>query len=203
MHKEPAPLPFYEILVIPVEYRCNMRCKYCYLPYEGQKNITFQQIRHVVDNFQGSKIGLSGGEPTLREDLVEIIKYIESKGKKAVLLTDGLKLADRDYLRTLKEANISFIFFGFNGFSGKADANLYNMPDSTKIKLKALKNLQEEKIETILSATIAQGINDDQIFPLIKYSALNSDFIVQLRLRSVTDVGRHASETGFFHMSPQ
>jgi uncharacterized radical SAM superfamily Fe-S cluster-containing enzyme len=199
MHKEPDPDPTYQILVIPVEYRCNMRCKYCYLPYEGQKNISFERIKEIVDNFGGPTIGLSGGEPTLREDLPEILEYIAGSGKTAVLLTNGLKLVDMDYLRRLKNAGLEIIFFGFNGFTDKSDTNIYNMPDSTKTKLKALENVREEKIRTVLSATIAKGTNDDQILPLFEYSARNSDFIFQLRFRSVTNVGRHGDEQGLFN----
>ena len=198
MHKEPDPDPAYQILVIPIEYRCNMRCKYCYLPYEGQKNISFEKVRKIVDNFKGHTIGLSGGEPTLREDLPQILEYIAGKGKQSALVTNGLKLVDMDYLRALKRAGLGIIFFGFNGFTDKSDANIYNMPDSTKTKLKALENLQKEKIRTVISATIAMGTNDDQILPLFEYSARNSDFVFQLRLRSVTNVGRHGDEQGLF-----
>ncbi len=56
-------------------------------------------------------VTFTGGEPTLREDLPELIAYAEAKGMVSGLLTDGLKLADRDYLNTLLQTGLDHILF--------------------------------------------------------------------------------------------
>jgi hypothetical protein len=54
-------------------------------------------------------ITFTGGEPTLREDLVDLIRHAEATGQVCGLLTDGLKLADRDYLNGLLMSGLDHI----------------------------------------------------------------------------------------------
>lgn len=56
-------------------------------------------------------VTFTGGEPTLRDDLPELITYAEAKGMVSGLLTGGLKLADRDYLNTLLQTGLDHILF--------------------------------------------------------------------------------------------
>lgn len=56
-------------------------------------------------------VTFTGGEPTLCEDLPELITYAEAKGMVSGLLTGGLKLADRDYLNTLLQTGLDHILF--------------------------------------------------------------------------------------------
>ncbi|MEZ0395963.1 MAG: radical SAM protein [Anaerolineales bacterium] len=56
-------------------------------------------------------VTFTGGEPTLRDDLPELIAYAEGRGMVAGLLTDGLKLADRGYLQTLLQTGLDHILF--------------------------------------------------------------------------------------------
>jgi len=56
-------------------------------------------------------VTFTGGEPTLRSDLAELIAYAEGKGMVTGLLTDGLKLADKDYLHTLLQTGLDHILF--------------------------------------------------------------------------------------------
>jgi MoaA/NifB/PqqE/SkfB family radical SAM enzyme len=52
---------------------------------------------------------LTGGEPTLREDLVDIVQYAEDHGQVTGLLTDGIKLADANYLNSILQAGLDHI----------------------------------------------------------------------------------------------
>jgi hypothetical protein len=54
-------------------------------------------------------VTFTGGEATLREDLVELIRHAEALGQVCGLLTDGLKLADRDYLDQLLQSGLDHI----------------------------------------------------------------------------------------------
>ena len=56
-------------------------------------------------------VTFTGGEPTLRDDLPELIAYAEAKGMVSGLLSDGLKLADKDYLNTLLMTGLDHLLF--------------------------------------------------------------------------------------------
>jgi hypothetical protein len=57
---------------------------------------------------------LTGGEPTLREDLPELISHTESNGQVVGLLTDGIKFTDGGYLNTLLQTGLDHIMFSVN-----------------------------------------------------------------------------------------
>ena len=59
-------------------------------------------------------IVLTGGEPTLRNDLTELIAHIESNGQVVGLLSDGLKLADDDYLQSLLQTGLDHMMMTLN-----------------------------------------------------------------------------------------
>lgn len=56
-------------------------------------------------------VTFTGGEPTLRDDLPELIAHAEKNGQVSGLLTDGLKLADKDYLHALLQTGLDHILF--------------------------------------------------------------------------------------------
>jgi hypothetical protein len=74
-------------------------------------------IPHVV---------FTGGEPTLRPDLAELIAYTESKGLVSGLLTDGLKLADPTYLNELLQTGLDHLMFNLQPDNPAAWAALTN-----------------------------------------------------------------------------
>jgi len=137
-------------------------------------------------------IAFSGGEPTLREDLFELVKFVadEYPLKSTALMTNGLKLADPNYVKKIKESSLIRVIFSFNGFSDK-DYEETNNAKILDIKLKALKNLKEFKVSTSISSTILRGINEKEIKPIVEYVMDNLDFISELRFRGCAKVGRY------------
>lgn len=108
---EPLIGPKYALL--KVTNRCNSGCFYCnHSIYSttrlSQNDPTTDQIKKVVDevaSIGAVSINLTGGEPLLRRDLPEIVRYVYTKKLVSVLLTNGLILADR--WRQLAESRLS------------------------------------------------------------------------------------------------
>ena len=88
-------------------------------------------IPHVV---------FTGGEPTLRPDLPELIAYTEKIGMVCGLLTDGLRLAERDYLHQVLQAGLDYVML------------LLDPPNETSWE--ALRDLLVEDISTTVHITI-------------------------------------------------
>lgn len=175
-------------IVIPVTFRCNLNCKWCYLP-DRITEISSDSIRAIIDNCRHRYIVFSGGEPTLRDDLFELIAYVRRYSKRfIVLLTNGIKLANIDYIKRLKEAGLQYVIISFNGFSNEIYRYL-NDNDLLELKLKALQNLKKLKLWTILSMTLAKGLNEDEFYNVYRYGIRNIDFIRQIRLRNFSEIG--------------
>jgi MoaA/NifB/PqqE/SkfB family radical SAM enzyme len=69
---------------------------------------------HSTRHGQNPHILLTGGEPTKREDLLELITHAESNGQVTGLLTRGYKLSNSDYLDALLQTGLDHLLYVFN-----------------------------------------------------------------------------------------
>jgi len=110
-------------------YRCNLACEHCYLDAGGQplvddpafsdrSELTTAQCLKVVDDIAAfapeAVTILTGGEPLLRRDILEIIRYASSKALFVVVGTNGVKITPTLAALLLKE--------GVRGLSLSLDA---------------------------------------------------------------------------------
>lgn len=83
---------FYAGLIIDVTYRCNLRCKWCF-QHLGNEDVNKERIYTLAKSMPpGHNIILSGGEPTVRDDLEEIVETLVSMGYVANVITNGFKI---------------------------------------------------------------------------------------------------------------
>lgn len=111
---------------------CNLRCKYCYEKNKSNKEISFENIKLLIDNeikgnSSNSFITFYGGEPLLKKDLIYYtIDYIKSKKCKTkfnyAMTTNGT-LLDKDFIEYIKKNNFSFISYSFDGRKETQDLN--------------------------------------------------------------------------------
>ncbi len=179
----------YKKIVYDITGRCNLNCPICYRDNKIYcREPSLEEIKKFASAFSDKLILLSGGEPTVREDLPEIIKIFSDKTK-VILSTNGIMLADFDYLKLLKKNGLEFVLFAFNGFDDDV-YKLINGKQLLSIKNKALENLKKLKINTFLSFLLVKEVNESQIMKSLEYYIENRDFIRELRIRSMAYVGR-------------
>ena len=94
-------------------FRCQNNCIHCYAggPHETSE-LSMAQWKEVIDKL--SSIGVfiltfTGGEPTLREDLPELLLYAQNKGMVTGLISNGRRLKDKAYVETLEKAGLDFV----------------------------------------------------------------------------------------------
>ena len=106
-------------MVLELTRRCNNRCLYCYTVWGDQQTgypnyngneLTTDEIKQAIiklqEEFPLEFIGISGGEPTLREDLPEILSFISERGLQAIIITNGTLLNDQLIKATIHEKNV-------------------------------------------------------------------------------------------------
>jgi len=96
-------------------YKLPPKTKAEYAPTKRvDRELTTEEWGQILDTAwqQGvPHVTFTGGEPTLREDLPDLIAYAEKNGQVCGLLTDGLKLAEKSYLHTLLNTGLDHLLF--------------------------------------------------------------------------------------------
>jgi uncharacterized radical SAM superfamily Fe-S cluster-containing enzyme len=104
-------------LDLALTYRCNNDCAHCYnvqhaAPGTNPHELTTADWKRVLDKAWDlgiPHIVFTGGEPTLRDDLPELIAHAESNGQIAGLNTNARRLADERFLARLLEAGLDHV----------------------------------------------------------------------------------------------
>lgn len=182
--------------LIEVTQRCNLRCKFCFASSGGQhEDINMQKIefmyRSILNSSGICNIQISGGEPTVRDDLPEIIKLGSKLGFKFIQLnTNGIRIAkDSDYVKKLKEAGLSSVFLQFDGTDNKIYENLRGA-DLLDYKIKAIENCGKYDIGVILVPTLVYGVNSDNIGDIIDFALKRIPVVRGVHFQPVSYFGR-------------
>ena len=98
---------------LAITYRCNNNCTHCYNARPRQfPELTTDQWKQILDRLWDIAIPhiiFTGGEPTMRSDLPELIAYAEHKGQITGLNTNGSRLKDQTFLQTLVDAGLDHV----------------------------------------------------------------------------------------------
>jgi molybdenum cofactor biosynthesis enzyme MoaA len=172
-----------------VSSRCNLKCPLCYYPKgDRKKEISVERCEQIAKSHRGCLFLLAGREPTLREDLTDIIRAIKPYGP-VMLLTHGLNLAKNRCLDNLLAAGLDGVILSFNGVTDKP-YEVLNGRKCLKEKWEAFELLKKRRVPTVISMTVTPGVNDDQIGDVLRLCQLNTDFIKELRIRAARTLGR-------------
>lgn len=182
-----------EYLRISITDRCNFRCIYC-MPEEGVEFIehdeilTFDEIvricRLAVD-LGITKIKITGGEPLVRRDCVDLIRKIKAiPGIEEVTMTTNGLLLGR-HLEELAEIGIDGINISLDAVE-RERFRAITRSDQAEAVLDAIRKSVASGIKTKVNALIMPGINEDQILPLAE---LTRDIGVHVRYIEVMPIG--------------
>lgn len=150
--------------IVRMTENCNLACPICLAKAntEDTPDMDLTGLEKLLSERRGIKVDLMAAEPTLREDLVDWIKKVKAAGSIAALHTNGLKLADLDYARTIKAAGVDEVFLQFDGMDDKANKALRGRP-LIKARMQTLKNMRDLDIATSLIVVIARDLNEPQV----------------------------------------
>lgn len=189
------------LAIIDVSNRCNLRCPVCFATagttgyvYEPSKKEIWEMLENLRRNdpVPATALQYSGGEPTIREDLLDLIRMAKEVGFRHVEVnTNGLRLAQSvDYCRGLMEAGLSTVYLQFDGVT----SDVYQFTrgcDLLDIKLKAIENCRKAGVDSIvLVVTLVKGVNDHQIGDIIRFAIQNFDVVRCVNVQPVSLCGR-------------
>lgn len=179
---------------LDVTNRCNMRCPICIATIHGMGfdfNPPLEYFEKVFAALARMRprpvVQLFGGEPTVRNDLLEIIQIGRKHGLHPHVTTNGVRLADEAYCRKLCEAGVP-LRFAFDGHSREIYERLRNNGPAYDKKLKGLENLRKHsRRKHTMIACAARGVNDRHMADLIQYCHDNRQLVSDLGIIPLTE----------------
>lgn len=199
--------------LVEVTMRCDMACPVCYAE-AGTQSGTLSGMRTNVAQVDfapadppleavaaqldllrtvsgGCNVQISGGEPTMREDLPQILTLARQYGFGLVQLnTNGLRLAaEAGYARRLRAAGLDSIYLQWDGARESAFTALRGRP-CLEQKRHALMHCAEAGLGIVLVATVVRGVNDDQLGEILRQALAAGPAVRGLHLQPAAWFGR-------------
>jgi uncharacterized radical SAM superfamily Fe-S cluster-containing enzyme len=189
------------LAIIDVTNRCNLTCPVCFANAAAAGYVyepTQEQVVGMLENLRATKpvpataLQFSGGEPTIRNDLFDLIRKAKEVGFRHVEVnTNGVRISkDVEYAKKLKEAGVSTVYLQFDGLTPDVYKFIRGL-DLLDIKMKALENLRQAGFNSVvLVVTLVKGVNDSQLGDIINFAAKNFDVIRCINVQPVSLCGR-------------
>lgn len=148
-------------LTVISTYRCNSKCQMCYIwqnPTDPKEEVSLETLRKLPGGFDN--INVSGGEPTLRKDLAEMIDILYPKGRIIEISSNGLN-ADKILPIIKKYSNIK-VRFSLEG-DELTNNRIRGEQDGYKKKVEGLKKLKAAGGTDLGFAFVIQDENAEQL----------------------------------------
>ncbi len=183
------------LLNVAVTNRCELRCWYCFF-YAVKAGYVYEpSLEHIRFMLREAKrmlprgaiaVQFTGGEPLLRDDIVEIVRVAREEGYEHVQVnTEGIRLAfDPELAVKLRQAGTNTVYMSFDGVTPHTNPkNHWEVPY-------ALENLRKAGLGVVLVPTVIRGYNLHEVGAIIRFGVKHSDIVRGVNMQPVSIVGR-------------
>ena len=182
---------------------CNLACPLCYadaggaaLPPDPPRATVSKQLRRLLEASGKCNVQLSGGEPTLREDLPDIVREAKALGFPLVQVNTNGVLLGRDpaLAERLAAAGLDSVYLQWDSLKPERLAALRGrrVPDLLDLKERAVDHCARAGLGVVFVATVVAGVNDGELGDLLR-DAVRRGPVVR---------GLHVQPASFFGRSP-
>lgn len=157
-------------LRVSVTKRCNLNCSYCGAKNEASEELTPAQLEKIVRAFARNgitKVRLTGGEPLVRRDIVEIAQRLAGIDgiKKLAVTTNGIFL--KRYAAELKRAGVTAVNISLDTTDREQFRSITGYDGLDKVFV-GIDECERAGLSPIrLNAVLTKGKNEDQAESLI------------------------------------
>lgn len=162
----PFHLPDNEIRVLwEITSRCNMKCKHCLyyndnVPNTGRQDLDYGNVKSIIENISKdgrvSSIWISGGEPLVRDDIVNVCSEISKHNITPSISTNGYLLT-KELIQQLWDAGVRYIHLSIDGSTASTHDTLRQTPGAFARLLNGLKILASSPITTGASFMVTEN----------------------------------------------
>ncbi len=143
---------------LAITYRCNNDCAHCYNARErNYPELTTEQWRRIIDKLW--EIGIphvvfTGGEPTLRKDLPELIAHAEQNGQISGINTNGRRLKDPLYVESLVNAGLDHVQITLESHDPAIHDNMVAAQGAWQDTVQGIKNVLQTRLFVMTNSTL-------------------------------------------------
>ena len=190
------------LVVLEVTNQCNLKCPVCFA--SANEKYRFHPDMAVIENMYQTMlefvnhpicVQVSGGEPTIRDDLPEIIALGKRMGIDHIEVnTNGIRFAeDIEFLRKVKEAGCDSLYFSFDGvtpevYVAKSGRDLFDL------KVKAIDNCAKVGIGVTLVTVVSPNFNLDQVGRIVQFAKSKIPTVKGIHFQPIAYFGRYPLE---------
>jgi 7,8-dihydro-6-hydroxymethylpterin dimethyltransferase len=190
--------------IIEVNTACNLDCPICFAesgtgPQEHGYSLSLEQVEVMLDAFvraegEPEAIQLSGGEPSIHPQILEMLGAAKRRGIPLVMLnTNGIRLArDPRFAPALTELGVH-IYLQFDGFDDATQLRIRGRL-LTAEKVKALERCAEAGLSVSLAAAVERGVNEHQVGEIIRFG-IGHPAVTGVFFQPVTHSGRFLADS--------
>ena len=194
--------------IIEVNTACNLDCPICFAdsgtgPQEHGYSLTLEQVESMLDVFVRAERTpeaqqLSGGEPSIHPQILEMLAAAKRRGIALVMLnTNGIRLArDRRFAPALAELGVH-VYLQFDGFEERTQVAIRGRL-LTSEKLRALERCAEAGVSVSLAAAVERGVNEHELGAIIRFG-IEHPAVTGVFLQPVTHSGRFRPDSDPLH----
>lgn len=193
------------LAVVEVTQDCNLSCSYCFASSgPGGKQKSAAEVRELLETVREESgtvpVQLSGGEPTVRGDLPELVDEATEMGFDHVQInTNGVRIAEEDgYAEALAEAGATAVYLQFDGLEAETYESIREV-NLAETKQEAIAACAAADLSVVLVPTVVPGVNDHEMGQIVEF-ALDTAIVESVNFQPVAHFGRVAEHGDRFSL---
>lgn len=183
--------------LIEITSACNLNCPVCFADSgsgdDNEQSLAELEniLKQIMVKTGGCNLQISGGEPTMRDDLPEIVSLAVKCGFQFIQLnTNGIKLAkDSMCCKELAEAGLSSVFLQFDGLDDAIYKELRGR-ELLATKLRAIENISDANIGIVLVPTLKPDLNLDHVWDIVQFGLSRQPHVRGVHFQPMSYFGR-------------
>jgi radical SAM protein with 4Fe4S-binding SPASM domain len=191
-----SPEPSLRYLELQITKKCNLRCKHCYIGPPADTELSLQDIKRTLDEFQeiqGLRLLITGGEPVMHTQFNEINALLPDYAMRKILFTNGTLITER----LLEELNVDEIQVSVDGIGDSHDA--LRGKDSFKKAIRCIKLALDKGFDVSVSTMVhSENLDDfDEMKEMFKIMGIKGWTV------DIPCLEGNLKENTSFHLSPE